>query len=129
MSIIKKCPVKTSLSYVGKKWCLEIVRDMFFGKTRFKDFLEENPKLTSKVLSQRLRELEDGGFIEKLIMSKTPLRIEYQLTEKGYDLNKIMYDLAMLSFKHHPDQVFMEGYSQSPDQMVDWTNQIFKIQE
>ncbi|MHA1983138.1 MAG: winged helix-turn-helix transcriptional regulator [Candidatus Hodarchaeales archaeon] len=129
MGYIKRCPVKTSLSYVGKKWTLEIVRDMFFGKTRFKDFLEENPNLTSKVLSQRLRELEAGQFVEKIIMSKTPLRIEYQLTEKGYNLNKIMYELAMLSFKHHPDEVFEEGVTATPEQMVDYTNQLFKIQE
>ncbi|MHA2103899.1 MAG: winged helix-turn-helix transcriptional regulator [Candidatus Hodarchaeales archaeon] len=129
MGFIKKCPVKTSLSYVGKKWTLEIVRDMFFGKTRFKDFLEENPSLTSKVLSQRLRELEEGQFVEKIIMSKTPLRIEYQLTEKGYNLNKIMYELAMLSFKHHADEVFEEGVTATPDQMIDYTNQLFKIQE
>ena len=129
MSIIKNCPVKTSLSYVGKRWTLEIVRDMFFGKTRFKDFLEENPKLTSKVLSQRLRELEEGEFVEKKIMSKTPLRIEYQLTEKGYQLNKIMHELAMLSFKFYPDQVFEEGVNPSLDQMVEYSHQLFSIKE
>ncbi len=127
MSIIKNCPVKTSLSYVGKRWTLEIVRDMFFGKTRFKDFLEENPNLTSKVLSQRLRELEEGDFLEKRIMSKTPLRIEYQLTEKGYQLNKIMHELAMLSFKFHSDQVFEEGKNLSDDQMVEYSHQIFSV--
>jgi DNA-binding HxlR family transcriptional regulator len=102
---------------------------MFFGNTRFKDFLEQNPSLTSKVLSQRLRELEEGGFVEKIIMSKTPLRIEYQLTEKGYDLNHIMYDLAMLSFKHHSNEVFEEGVSVTEEQLSYSTKEMFKIPE
>jgi DNA-binding HxlR family transcriptional regulator len=129
MGIIRNCPVKTSLSYVGKRWTLEIVRDLFFGKTRFKDFLEENPKLTSKVLSQRLRELEEGGFVDKRIMSKTPLRIEYQLTEKGYQLNKIMHELAMLSFKFHAEEVFEEGMNFTPEQMEAYSFQLFSVKE
>lgn len=102
---------------------------MFFGKTRFKDFLEENPKLTSKVLSQRLRELEEGEFVEKRIMSKTPLRIEYQLTEKGYHLNKIMHELAMLSYKYYPDEIFESGMIYTEEEFIQYSHELFKVQE
>jgi len=60
-----KCPIETGLKYLGKKWSFEIIRDMFFGKKRFNEFLASKPKLSSKVLSTRLKELQGNGIIEK----------------------------------------------------------------
>ena len=57
MSYVKTCPTKNSLRYIGKKWILEIVRDLFFGKNKFSEFLQENPGITKKILTQRLKEL------------------------------------------------------------------------
>lgn len=59
------CPVSKALVFIGKKWSIEIIRDMFFGKTRFKEFKEGKPNLSNKVLSNCLRNLENHGIIEK----------------------------------------------------------------
>ena len=59
------CPVSKALMLVGKKWSIEIIRDMFFGKKRFKEFKEGNPNLSNKVLSDCLKNLENNGLVEK----------------------------------------------------------------
>ena len=94
-----KCPIETGLQYLGKKWSFEIIRDMFFGKKRFNEFLASKPKLSSKVLSTRLKELQENGIIEKLVTNTYPVNIKYELTTKGKALNKIIYELAVYELR------------------------------
>ncbi|WXG39548.1 MAG: helix-turn-helix domain-containing protein [Candidatus Freyarchaeum deiterrae] len=94
---IYKCPISTALEYIGKKWTFEIVRDLFFGKIHFNEFLESNPNLSGKVLSERLKELRDDGIIEKKVSNTFPVSVEYELTPKGRALNKILYELAVFA--------------------------------
>jgi len=91
----KTCPIDKTLEYIGKKWTLIIIRDLFLGKKKFNEFLEANKQLSNKVLSQKLKELESHGLIEKKIISKTPLVAEYYLTDKGAALNKVLFEVAM----------------------------------
>lgn len=121
----KTCPTKFTLK-LFKKWSIEIVRDIWFGQERFSDILKANPGLSTKVLSQRLRELEQYEILEKIIISKTPLRAIYQLTEKGRALNRIMYDLAMFSYEYYAQEIF-EGEPPSRPEMVEITGNIFKL--
>jgi len=55
---------------IGKKWTVHIIRDILGGMNRFSDFLSLNPKLTTKVLSRRLKELASYGLIEKSFLGK-----------------------------------------------------------
>ena len=100
---IKNCPIETTLQFIGKKWSFEIVRDMFLGKKRFNEFLETNPNLSSKVLSQRLKELKKTGIIVKKVDDTFPVSIEYNLTEKGKKLNRVIYELALFSLNTCPE--------------------------
>jgi DNA-binding HxlR family transcriptional regulator len=79
--------------YLKKKWNIQIIKDLFCDCKHFKDFLEQHPTLSSKVLSERLKELEERGIIEKKVVSSTPVQTEYNLTEKGRRLNKIIFEL------------------------------------
>lgn len=97
MICTKSCPIDVALKYVGKKWSIELVKDLFFGMKHFNEFLEANPKLSSKILSMRLKELEKNGIIEKKVVSVTPLSIEYCLTPKGRTLNRVVYELAVFA--------------------------------
>ncbi|MFX0080069.1 MAG: winged helix-turn-helix transcriptional regulator [Candidatus Hermodarchaeota archaeon] len=124
---IKRCPVEVTLQCIGRKWTLHIIRDLFQGKTRFSDFLKANPKLSTKSLAIRLRELEKMGLIEKTIKHKTPLLIEYQLTEKGKALGAIIRELAIFSIKHNPAEVF-EEMPESFDDAIDEATQRFSFQ-
>lgn len=97
MFCVKTCPIDAALKYVGKKWSIELIKDMFFGLKRFNEFLNANPKLSAKILSLRLKEMEKNGLIEKKVISVTPLSIEYHLTDKGRALNHVIYELAIFA--------------------------------
>ena len=103
---VKHCPIETAFEHVGRKWAINIIRDMFIGKKKFREFLEANPELSGKVLSQRLKELENDGLIRKKIVSKTPLKAEYELTDKGKNLDKVLYEVIMYSMKNYSNEVF-----------------------
>ena len=94
------CPVDKTLNLINKKWSIQIIRDMFFGKKHFKEFKEDKPKLSNKVLSSCLKELEENGLIRKEILNTTPVTTEYYLTEYGKSMNRIIYELAMFTLQN-----------------------------
>lgn len=91
------CPVDRTLNLINKKWSIQIIRDMFFGKKHFKEFKEDKPKLSNKVLSGCLKDLEENGLIEKKVLNTTPVTTEYYLTDYGRSMNRIVYELAMFT--------------------------------
>ncbi|MFX1505895.1 MAG: winged helix-turn-helix transcriptional regulator [Promethearchaeota archaeon] len=122
----KKCPVKVALSYIGKKWTIEIIRDMMFGNTRFKDFLRENPQLSSKVLAQRLRDLEKQKIITKTT-NGNHLTVEYHLTERGFRLNRVLYELALFSYDTYIEELF-ENENLLKEEFTSLSRSIFQIE-
>ena len=79
---------------------IDIIKDFFLGCKKFNDFLEINTNLSNKVLSDQLKRLEKYGFINKRVVSTTPLRAEYELTKIGQDLNKVIYEKFIFGIKH-----------------------------
>lgn len=125
---IKKCPVKTAMFYLGQKWNIDLIRDLMFKNRRFSDFLSENKGLSNKVLSQRLKQLETAKLVNKKIISKTPLKIEYELTERGYKLNKVLFELAQFSYEFYKDEIFQGGVMEKPE-YIEFSKDLFKITE
>ncbi|WP_406656377.1 helix-turn-helix domain-containing protein [Methanolobus sp. ZRKC2] len=74
-----------------------ILKDMFMGEKKSNDFLEMNPRISGKVLSDQLKNLEKCGYIEKIVVSTTPLKAEYHLTEQGRGLNRVLYELMVFT--------------------------------
>jgi DNA-binding HxlR family transcriptional regulator len=103
---MKTCPIEVALNILGKKWALQIIRDLFRGKGRFSDFIKTNPQISTKMLSLRLKELQESGIINKSVVSTTPVKIEYSLTRKGKELNRILFQLAEFSLKNYPKEVY-----------------------
>lgn len=101
----KCCPIENALHYIGKKWSINILRDLFRGKTRFSEFLESNKDLSTKMLSARLKDLEKVKLIEKKVVSTSPVTVEYHLTKKGKGLNRILFEIALFSLTHCSDEV------------------------
>ena len=83
--------IDDTFSYLRKKWNIQIIKGLFCDCKHFKDFLEQHPTLSSKVLAERLKELEEKGIIEKKAVNST--QTEYYLTEKGCRLNKIIFEM------------------------------------
>ena len=84
------CPIAQTLDIFGDRWTIIIVRDLFFGRSRFADLLEHSPGLPPKVLSDRLKRLTEMGFVDRTIYSQHPLRAEYRLTDKGLSFFPVM---------------------------------------
>ena len=80
-----------------KKWVIHIIRDLFYGKTRFNEFKEGKPELSNKVLSNCLKDMEDNGLIHRVVDKFDKRDIRYKLTDKGKSLNKVLYEIAMLT--------------------------------
>jgi DNA-binding HxlR family transcriptional regulator len=126
---VKRCPIEVTLErIVGTKWTINIIKNLLLGNCRFRDFLNANPKLSTKVLSQRLKELEREGIIEKYNMHQSPRRIEYRLTEKGQALKGIVYELAIFGIQHYPRDVFFEKTVSIRDAALTEAKKMFKIQ-
>ncbi|AMD16644.1 hypothetical protein TL18_00470 [Methanobrevibacter sp. YE315] len=92
------CPVNETLKIISGKWHLLIIRDLFFGKTRFKEFKEDKPALSNKVLTECLKDLESNGLISKTNIDDSKIT-EYSLTEEGKRMNRILYELAMFTLE------------------------------
>ena len=102
------CPVDVTLNLINKKWSIQIIRDMFFGKKHFKEFKEDKPQLSNKVLSNCLKELEENGLIEKVVLNTPPVTTEYYLTEYGKSMNRIVYELAMFTLYDEKDNTYSD---------------------
>lgn len=89
-----KCPMELAVELISRKWVIQILMDMFFGKKRFNEFKEGKPNLSNKVLSNCLKEMEENGLISK---GNDENNIEYSLTAKGQKMNKVIYELAMFT--------------------------------
>ena len=94
---IKTCPIELVVDLFRKKWVIHIIRDLFYGKTRFNEFKEGKPELSNKVLSNCLKDMEDNGLIHKVVDKFDKRDIRYKLTDKGKSLNKVLYEIAMLT--------------------------------
>lgn len=104
---IKNCPIATSLGVLGRKWTILILRDISMMKLeRFNQLLKATPGLTPRVLSNRLRELEEEGMIERVEERKGPRFVRWALTEKGRDTIPILMRFAAFGSKWYADVVF-----------------------
>jgi DNA-binding HxlR family transcriptional regulator len=87
------CSVARSLSIIGDRWTLLVIRDSFFGVRRFEEF-EARLGIARHVLADRLKKLTEAGVLEKVAYQERPRREEYRLTEKGRDLHPVLVMLA-----------------------------------
>lgn len=89
------CPAYThAIEIVGRRWTGAIVRSMLSGASRFSEILAAVPGLSDRLLSERLKELESEGIVRRRVTPSTPVRIEYELTEKGRDLATVVRAVA-----------------------------------
>ena len=93
------CPIELTLDLISKKWTIQIIRDIFFGKNHFNEFKEGKHELTNKVLSRCLKQMEDDQLIIKSVNPSNSKDTEYTLTKKGLLLNNILFELLMYPLK------------------------------
>jgi DNA-binding HxlR family transcriptional regulator len=79
---------------LGKRWTTQIVRAMLSGATRFSDLRDAIPSMSDTLLSERLKELESADIVTREVTPSTPVLIEYRLTERGRDLERVIDELG-----------------------------------
>jgi DNA-binding HxlR family transcriptional regulator len=85
------CPVyRQAIEIIGRRWTGAIVRALLAGSVRFSEIRSTIPGLSDRLLSERLKELESEGLVERLVLPETPVRIEYHLTKKGEGLASVV---------------------------------------
>ena len=94
------CPIARTLDLIGERWTVLILRQLYFGDTKFSQLLQSLPGIPATVLSDRLKKLEEHGLTQRAVYSEHPLRAEYRLTAKGESLQPVLGALAAWGMAH-----------------------------
>ena len=92
--LVNVCPrFHRAVELIGRRWTGAILSSMLHGTTRFTDIVNSVPGLSDRLLSERLKELECQGIVERRVHAETPVRIEYTMTEKGLALTAVITEI------------------------------------
>jgi len=84
------CPVETTLLLIGDKWKVLILRDLIEGTKRFGELKRSINSISLKVLTQKLRAMEQDGLVLRKVYAEVPPKVEYTLTELGLSLKSVL---------------------------------------
>lgn len=88
------CPkFEDAFELLGKRWTGLIIRTLLSGQKRFSDISAAIPNMSPRMLTERFKELEVNGIVSRTVYPETPVRIEYELTEKGKGLSPVMDEI------------------------------------
>ena len=90
---LPKCPIETTLKMLGCTWNVLIIRELLTGTKRFGELKKAVTGITQKVLTSKLREMEELGLVERKIYPKIPPKVEYTLTDIGCSLRPVLESL------------------------------------
>jgi DNA-binding HxlR family transcriptional regulator len=88
------CPIAHSLGLVGERWTLLVVRELLYGPNRYTDLAERLPGIGSRILAERLKELEAAGLVTKRRMPPPAASTVYELTDEGRMLKPVLHELS-----------------------------------
>lgn len=84
------CPVETTLTLIGDKWKVLILRDLMPGTKRFGELKKSIGHVSQKVLTAQLRDMEENGLLHRRTYAEVPPRVEYSLTDLGRSLKPVL---------------------------------------
>lgn len=84
------CPVEYTASLIGNKWKIIILRDLLTGMKRYNELTRSVVGISPKVLTENLRDLEQDGIINRKVYPVVPPKVEYSLTDKGWELKGVL---------------------------------------
>lgn len=91
MDNLQMCPkFESAFELLGKRWTGLIIRSLQDGPKRYKDISQIIPGMSDRMLTERITELEETGIVKRNVYPERPVRIEYELTEKGKALSPVM---------------------------------------
>src|SRR5688500_3294352 len=93
-------PVTDALQVLNGKWKLPILISLQFGNKRFSEIAKDIPKITDRMLSKELRELEMNHLIKRTVYDTVPVTVEYSKTAYGDSLDSVIHELYKWGSKH-----------------------------
>jgi DNA-binding HxlR family transcriptional regulator len=88
------CPLyHEAVELIGRRWTGAILRVLMGGPLRFSEIAQAVPELSDRLLSERMKELEARGIVERTVISGPPLRVEYELSRMGKELEPALCEL------------------------------------
>lgn len=94
------CPVECTLAVIGGRWKVLIFRELFEGVKRFSELHRALPRITQKMLTQQLRELQRDGLVHRKVYPQVPPKVEYSLTDAGRSLKPILASMDAWGRRH-----------------------------
>ena len=88
--LLPECPVAVTVSVIGSKWKLLIMRNLLVRPWRFNELKKDLEGISQKVLTDSLRAMEDDGIITRTVYPEVPPRVEYALSELGESMRPIL---------------------------------------
>ncbi|WP_046174317.1 winged helix-turn-helix transcriptional regulator [Domibacillus indicus] len=87
------CPrVEKAMQLLGKRWTGLVIKQLLNGPQRFSEIKAGFP-ISGKLLTERLKELEEEGIVTRKVYAEVPVRVEYTLTEKGRALKAVINEI------------------------------------
>ena len=109
-------PMGRAIRLLGDMWTLMIVYTLLNGPKRFGELLDAMGNVSPKTLSQRLKMLEEIGFVDRLAFAEIPPRVEYNLTEKGLALVDVIKAIDQFAMRYLADSKQTSSTSPSTPQ-------------
>jgi DNA-binding HxlR family transcriptional regulator len=85
-----QCPLSECMAFIGGAWTPNIIWYLSSGPRRFSELRADIPLVSAKVLTQRLRELEERGILSRTVMDTSPPSVEYALTDLGREFMPVI---------------------------------------
>ena len=83
-----------AIELIGSRWTGAILRTLLEGRTRYAQIKAAIPDITDRMLSERLRSLEAEDLVTRSVIPETPVRVEYELTKKGRELQDALCEIG-----------------------------------
>src|SRR3989338_2552245 len=98
------CQVKNSISIIGDKWTLFVLREFFYNKSKqgFNELQYNLKPISSRTLSKKLKKLVENKLLVKKILSNKPPKVEYSLTKKGLNLEHLLKEFGRWYKRYKP---------------------------
>ncbi len=94
------CPVETTLSLIGDKWKILIIRDLSSGTKRFTELKNSIGSVSQKVLTAQLKTMVENDLVIRKAYAQVPPKVEYSLTKTGHSLRPVLDALAIWGIEY-----------------------------
>ena len=99
------CPVETTLTLIGDKWKVLILRDLMPGTKRFGELKKSVGNVSQKVLTAQLRAMEESGLLTRTVYAEVPPRVEYALSELGLSMKPIIASMEAWGTEYQKQRI------------------------